>query len=55
MRKLFAQIGLAKTGSTSIQHMMHVLAPSLEQCGVHVVAASSDHGNQWRVVRRARG
>ena len=50
-RKLFVHIGLAKTGSTSIQHMMHVFAPSLEQRGVHVVVASSDHGNHWRIVR----
>lgn len=49
-RKLFVHIGPPKTGSTSIQHMLHVLAPSLEQCGVHVVVASSDHGNHWHLI-----
>ena len=49
-RKLFVRIGPPKRGSTSIQHMLHVLAPSLEQCGVHVVVASSDHGNHWNLV-----
>ena len=49
-RKLFVHIGPPKTGSTSIQHMLHVLAPSLEQCGVHVVVASSDQGHHWSLI-----
>lgn len=43
-RKLYIHIGLPKTGSTSIQQMLHRLSPSLEQVGVHVVAASADGG-----------
>lgn len=50
-RKLIVHIGPAKTGSTSIQHMLHALAPSLEQCGVHAVVASSDRGNHWHLSR----
>ena len=49
-RKLFVHIGPPKTGTTSIQHMLHVLAPSLEQCGVHVVVASADHGSHWHLI-----
>ena len=30
--------------------MLHVLAPSLEQCGVYVVVASADHGNHWHLI-----
>lgn len=49
-RKLYVHIGPPKTGTTSIQHMLHVLAPSLEQCGMHVVVASADHGNHWHLI-----
>ena len=49
-RKLYVHIGPPKTGTTSIQHMLHVLAPSLEQCGMHVVVASGDHGNHWHLI-----
>ena len=51
-RKLFVHIGPPKTGSTSIQHMLHVLSPSLEQCGMHVVVASADHGNHGHLIGR---
>ena len=40
-RKLFVHVGPAKTGSTSIQRMLHRLSPSLEQVGVHVAPAST--------------
>lgn len=49
-RKLFVHIGLAKTGSTSIQQMLHLLSPSLEQVGVHVVVASARFGNHGGLV-----
>ena len=51
-RKLFVHVGLAKTGSTSIQRMLHRLSPSLEQLGVHVLATIAIRGNHWRLVPR---
>ena len=51
-RTLFVHIGPPKTGTTSIQNVLHTLAPSLEQCGVHVVVASSENGHHWNLVGR---
>ena len=48
-RRLFIHIGQAKTGSTSIQTMLHRLSPSLEQLGVHVVATAEILGNHGRL------
>lgn len=54
-RKLFIHVGPAKTGSTSIQAMLHRLSASLEQVGVHVVAAGERAGNHGNLVRPAYG
>ena len=46
-RKLVVHIGTPKTGSTSIQHMLHRLAVALEARGIHVpvAARSSDYSH----------
>ena len=53
-RKLFVHIGPAKTGSTSIQQMLHRLSASLEQVGVHVAPASAVYGGHGQLVPSAR-
>ena len=51
-RTLVAHIGLPKTGSTSIQHMLWTLAAPLSALGVHVpVAAQDPHGSHVNLVR----
>ena len=44
-RKLFVHVGLAKTGSKSIQRMLHACSPVLEQLDCHVLAAGAYRGN----------
>ena len=54
-RKLIVHVGPPKTGSASIQWMLHHLSPSLEQLDVHVVAAESLRGDHRRLTGMGTG
>ena len=50
-RTLFVHIGQAKTGSKSIQHVLHGWSPMLEQVDLHVLAAGAYRGNHSALTR----
>lgn len=54
-RKLFIHIGPLKTGSSSIQGMLHRLSPALEMLGVHVLATSAVRARHHLVPKRGLG
>ena len=49
-RRLFVHIGLAKTGSSSIQGFLHAQSCKLEQLGYHVLVAGAERGSHGRLV-----
>ena len=50
VRTLVVHVGMPKTGSTSIQHMLHRLSPALERAGVYVPAAARSRGTHENLV-----
>ena len=49
-RQLFVHIGLAKSGSSSIQDFLHAQSCKLEQHGYHVVVAGAERARHGRLV-----
>ena len=49
-RTLFVHVGLPRTGTTSIQMMLHQYSPQLARVGVHVLRVGARAGKHWDLV-----